>query len=98
MFVKNALPNVVSNMGGLDPLPLYATTLLSADVDRMENWIPLNNNKEYTVSLFSFFPHTQARVPVPEQLAVEPGAGAAVATGPPALATSPPATTTPSPP
>ena len=40
--------------GALDPLPLYATTLLSADVDRMENWILLNNNKELTVYYFPF--------------------------------------------
>ena len=57
VFVENAPPNVVSNIGGggLDPLPLYATTLLSADVDRMENWILLNNNKEFTVYNFPFF-------------------------------------------
>ena len=82
----------------MTPSPLYATTLLSADVDRMENWILLNNNKEFTVYNFPFFPHTQARAPVLGQLAVGPVAGVAVATGPPGQATSPPATTTPSPP
>ena len=45
--------------GALDPLPLYATTLLSADVDRMENWILLNNNKELTVYYFPFLFHTR---------------------------------------